>query len=243
MRIWIEHTRQDVEQVRRLVARPEHQQRINRRRADWATQPNEITDTTLWYSMIACLVTSQQRSGEGSHVEAFLARDPLPVNLSVCRQAQHVGEFVARTLSAAGLRFGPRIGEFCRMNLAAFSPTRIDPALCSLRDLLANHTPAKERATARLFQKDAAHGLWGLGPKQSRNLLLNLGLMRHELPLDSRVAKWMRANLSDEGSRLVLSPAALMDEDYYSFVVDGVQRLCEEAGVLPSEFDAAAFAG
>jgi hypothetical protein len=169
MRIWIEHTGQDVERVRALVARPDLRQRIERRRADWTIQPDQITDTTLWYAMIACLVTSQQRSGPGSLVEAFLALDPLPVNLAACRQIQDVEGFVAGTLSAARLRFGPRIGEFCRKNLTVFSPARVEPALRSLRDLLADPTPANERATARLFQKDAVHGLSGLGPKQSRS--------------------------------------------------------------------------
>jgi hypothetical protein len=241
MRVWIEHSERDVERVRALVTRPELQRRIENRRADWATCPDEITDAGLWHAMIACLVTSQQRSGPGSLVEAFLSLDPLPISLEACRQAEDVAVFVAQALAAARLRFGPKIGKFCQRNLSVFGEHRVALALDSLRDLLADPTPARERATARLFQNDAAHGLFGVGPKQSRNLLLNLGLMRHELPLDSRVSKWMRENLSEAGSRLVLSSTALLDEDYYSFVLDAVQRLCDDVGVLPSDFDAAAF--
>lgn len=241
MRVWIEHTEQDVARVRALVARPELQQRIEGRRADWAAQPDQITETTLWNAMIACLVTSQQRSGPGSLVETFLGQDPLPVSLAACRLVDDVGTLVATALSAARLRFGPKIGKSCEKNLALFSPPRVEAALVSLRGLLADHTPARERATAQLFQRSAVHALHGLGPKQSRNLLLNLGLMRHELPLDSRVTRWMRENLSDANSQLVLSTAALNDEEYYSFVVDAVQRLCDDAEILPSDFDAAAF--
>lgn len=241
MRVWIEHSERDVERVGALVARPELQQRIESRRADWATQPDDITQEGLWHAMIACLVTSQQRSGPGSRVEAFLAVNPLPVSLAACRQTNDVAMFVGEALSSARLRFGPKIGKFCLQNLTVFDAGRIEAALDALRDLLADPTPAKERATARLFQNAKAHGLYGLGPKQSRNLLLNLGLMRYELPLDSRVARWMRVNLSEEGSQLLLSSTALLDEDYYSFIVDAVQRLCHDAGVLPSDFDAAAF--
>jgi hypothetical protein len=48
-----------------------------------------------------------------------------------------------------------------------------------------------ERIVARVLDEQ----LRGIGPKQSRNLLQELGLTRYEIPLDSRVAGWLNENL------------------------------------------------
>ena len=61
MHVHIEHSPQDVERVRALVARPELQQRIVERRKDWMTNPDILTPDKVWYSMLACLVTSEQK--------------------------------------------------------------------------------------------------------------------------------------------------------------------------------------
>ena len=81
-------------------------------------------------------------------------------------------------------------------------------------------------------------GFEGIGPKQSRNLWQSLGLTRYEIPLDSRVAKWLKKAKFP----LSVSPNLLADTDYYNFVLDGVQLLCAKSNVLPCIFDAAVFA-
>jgi hypothetical protein len=78
----------------------------------------------------------------------------------------------------------------------------------------------------------------GLGPKQSRNLLQGLGLTRYEIPIDSRITKW----LNKFGFPFHLSASALTDRHYYRVVSDGIQHVCEAAGVMPCIFDAAVFA-
>jgi hypothetical protein len=243
MRVWIEHSQEDVQRVRALVALPELQARIAQRRHDWIEDPGQLNHEAIWTAMIACLVTSQQKSGPGSKVEQFLQLDPLPINLATCRHhAGDVAAFVTAQISAAGLRRGASIGASCAANLTSLDAGQFDRSIEALCELMRDPTLQNERLTARYFHgRDGIHGLHGVGPKQSRNFLLNLGLMRHELPLDSRITRWMRENLSEAGSQLVLSPAALGDEDYYSFIVDAVQRLCQDADVLPSDFDAAAF--
>ena len=35
----------------------------------------------------------------------------------------------------------------------------------------------------------------GIGPTRARNLLQSLGLTRYEIPLDSRVVRWLRDRL------------------------------------------------
>ena len=77
----------------------------------------------------------------------------------------------------------------------------------------------------------------GLGPKQSRNLLQALGLTCYEVPIDSRVTKW----LNDFGFPIPLSPAGLADRNYYKLVSSGIQALCAAAEVKPCLLDAAIF--
>ncbi|MEY9595889.1 hypothetical protein AB7M74_011300 [Bradyrhizobium japonicum] len=79
----------------------------------------------------------------------------------------------------------------------------------------------------------------GFGPKQSRNLLQSLWLTRYEIPIDSRVIDWLNEEFQFP---VRLSSEALSDINYYIFVSDGIQELCEKSGVIPCVFDAAIFA-
>jgi hypothetical protein len=107
----------------------------------------------------------------------------------------------------------------------------IDPMLAHL----STHVSAEyEREVANFL----ADELLGIGPKQSRNLLQALGLTRYEIPLDSRLAKW----LNNFGFPIRLNATALADRHYYQLVSDGVQALCHAANVAPCLFDAAVFA-
>ncbi len=82
-----------------------------------------------------------------------------------------------------------------------------------------------------------ADSLKGFGPKQSRNLLQELGLTKYEIPIDSRITRW----LNDFGFPVTLSANALSDRRYYSFVSEGIRELCDECGIYPCLLDAAIF--
>ena len=79
--------------------------------------------------------------------------------------------------------------------------------------------------------------LKGFGPKQSRNLLQSMGITKYEIPIDSRITKW----LNNFGFPIKLSATALSDRNYYNFVMDGIINLCEKANILPCVFDAVIF--
>ena len=49
-------------------------------------------------------------------------------------------------------------------------------------------------------------------------------------------------NLNEFGFPVRLTATALGDDNYYRFISDGIQALCERSGVLPCIFDAAVFA-
>jgi len=77
----------------------------------------------------------------------------------------------------------------------------------------------------------------GIGPKQSRNLLQTMGLTRYEIPIDSRITKW----LNSFGFPVKLTAQGLSDENYYNFISDGIQHLCRKSNIYPCVLDAAIF--
>ncbi len=89
--------------------------------------------------------------------------------------------------------------------------------MATVRDLERPHKKMHERHAAHMV--DAL--LAGFGPKQARNLLQVLGLTQHEIPLDSRVAKWLKSF----GFPAPVSAAALSDADFYDFALDGFQQI------------------
>ena len=102
-----------------------------------------------------------------------------------------------------------------------------------VEDMTKNQTTETERKSAELI----IDNLKGFGPKQSRNLLQSLGLTKIEIPVDSRIIKWLTAF----GFPLKLSATALSDKNYYNFVLVGFQRICEACDIFPCVMDAAIF--
>jgi hypothetical protein len=194
-----------------------------------------------WRVMLGCLLTTQQRSGPDSRVVRFLQRNPFEPALVDC--SPHCAESaVSRALSAfGGLGRGPTVAKYAAANLAGLEAgdwLRVEEKFGRLL-LLRGREPresdfAEEREAALFIQ-----GAWdGFGPKQSRNFWQWLGLTRFEIPLDSRVIGWLNRN---EVFPFELTAQALGDEHYYSFVMDGVRKVCVAPGVLPCVFDAAVF--
>ena len=102
-----------------------------------------------------------------------------------------------------------------------------------VEDMTKHQTTETERRSSEII----IDNLKGFGPKQSRNLLQSLGLTKYEIPVDSRITKWLTAF----GFPMKLSATALADKNYYNFVLDGFQRICEASGIFPCVMDAAIF--
>lgn len=77
--------------------------------------------------------------------------------------------------------------------------------------------------------------LVGFGPKLSRNLWQWLGLTRYEIPIDSRVVKW----INSQKLTLTIEKEKLGNAEYHESLLDHIRALCVEAGCLPCVLDAA----
>ena len=203
--------------------------------------PPQFSREEFWRVSLGCLLTTQQRSGPGRRVHRFLRRRPFIPALCVC-SVQTVESTILDALTTfGGLRRAPTIASYAAANyrrLEGGDWVRIEDEferLNSLRRREPTASDVDEERRAASF----ADTFRGFGPKQSRNLWQWLGLTRFEIPLDSRVIGWLNEN---RVFPFTLSAQPLNDENYYSYLMTGIQRLCAAANLLPCVLDAAVFA-
>lgn len=211
----------------------------HRRERNVIGQVPDFSRETFWRSLMACLLTSQQQSKKGSRVDSLFNTKPFPLRLDICDKQVSTKGFVRNVLREwRGIRFGPTIANRAAENLKRLNKNRWSEAE-DWFERLKKQRARKPEKDDYVLEREAAHwadGFPGLGPKQSRNLWQDLGLTRYEIPVDSSVTAWINAKLSfrvDKG-RLGYLP-------YYEAVLGHVQAICDKAGVLPQDLDAAAF--
>lgn len=236
MRLTWHFTETDLKAVRGIVQRhDDHPMVVDRRERNLAPHKPAVSRERFWRALMLALLTTQQPSGPRSAVSRFLAAKPFPLSYRLCQASARRAAFVTEALvSFGGIRRHGLIGSAAATNLDLLEAGEWYVLQSKLKPLVSLADPATERATADYL----ADRFVGLGPKQARNLLQVLGLTRYEIPIDSRVAKWLRSL----GFPVPVSASALSDHDYYCFVLDGVQRLCEAVGVFPCVLDGAVFA-
>ena len=193
-----------------------------------------FSEGIFWEAMISCLITTQQRSGPNSAVTRFISSKPFPLNYLKCNTSDDLQILVEETITTfGGLRRGKTIGEEVDFNLKWLKNGGWETVHAIVEDIIKNPTVGAERKSAEII----IDNLKGFGPKQSRNLLQSLGLTKFEIPVDSRITKWLRAFEFP----MKLSATALADRNYYNFVLDGFQKICEVSDIYPCVMDAAIF--
>lgn len=195
----------------------------------------EVTKEDFWYVMVSCLLTTQQRSGPGSAVTRFTNTRPFPLNYHLCVSSDDLCTFAQKVISSfGGLRFSNRLSSQIATNLHLLEQGLWSKTFAMLNKLRSTQTLQNEREAADFINNHFK----GFGPKQSRNLLQSLGLTKYEIPIDSRIVKW----LNRFGFPVKLSAGALSDPNYYKFVSEGFQKLCAQSEVYPCVLDAVIFA-
>lgn len=206
---------------------------IERQQMNLCSNKLPVSRSLIWERMVGCLITSVQRSGPNSPVSKFQNSVPFPLPYDSCKVHANLEDFVIEQLSAFKLRRYKVIAKELRTNLSFLNTggwTQLEEHIESIR---IKTSPIEEREAAAFI----SDSLKGFGPKQSRNLLQALGLSKYEIPLDSRITKW----LNDFGFPIELSAKSLQDKSYYNFISDGFQRLSNACGIVPCVLDAAIF--
>lgn len=236
MRFRWEYDDADIDRIRAAVAAKAESGLVRARIArNLAAEKPPVERARFWDVLVACLLTSVQRSGPDSPVSNFLNVKPFPLRLEVCESDCDLAPIAQAHLQGfGGIRFGPKIAKQLCLNVVQMKGGAWEECASELERLRTEQTVEAERRAARFF----AAKFEGVGPKQARNLLQILGLTRYDIPIDSRIVKWLTAF----GFPVPLSVAALSDEGYYAFVADAIQLLCRAADVFPCVLDAAIFA-
>jgi len=236
MKISWQVTDRDVKRVKRFVAEYKDDPFVQRRRQrNLGKQRKRITREVFWVNLVSCLLTTQQRSGPDTPVNLFRRTKPYPLGYKLCVEQDDLEAFALATLTeAGGIRRTTRIAEEIRHNLGILEDGLWKQVFHQLRDLQNKRSRMAERVAAEFI----ADSFKGIGPKQSRALLQAMGLTRWEIPIDSRITKWLK----EFGFPLCPTTASLSDRGYYNLVVDGLQYLCRKARVYPCILDAAIFA-
>ncbi len=191
----------------------------------------------LWKCLISCLLTTQQKSGPTSKVAQFEQTVPYPLNLQFC--TDNISKLDSKAESVlkrfGGLRRTTIIAQQLKENLQNFKENdwlilKEIEAFKKANDI---NDKTRERRLAGFIQDEVK----GFGPKQSRNFIQALGLTKYEIPIDSRITKWLNEN----GFPITLTASGLSDPYYYQFISDGIQELCVKANIYPCLLDAAIF--
>ncbi len=240
MKIEITFSQDDVTRVRDVATTmADHAIVIERRERNVNRRGIDLSHATIWQRQIGCLLTTQQKSSEDSAVQRFIRSSSPLLSLRQCEEVGNVAGLAETELSAfGGIRRTTVIPQQIAHNfhwLKAGGWNELDALLLTLVQV--PQSKDAERACAT----EVARVLKGFGPKQSRNLLQWLGLTQYEIPIDSRVIKWLR-ELGNTDPLHLLSSAALGEIEYYCCIMDTIQALCAEAEVLPCIFDASVFA-
>ncbi len=234
--------KRDVDQVRTLVSSAtEGRFTASRIRDNVAPEYLPVFERgSFWRVMLGCLLTTQQRSGPDSSVTRFLGRRPFCPALDQCVEDTVEALVVQELTQFGGIRRGKTIAKQVRDNLIWLDAGGWEQIEHHFSLLLAQRS-RPPRTEDMGEEKNAAdllsNNLAGFGPKQSRNLWQWLGLTRYEIPLDSRVTRWL-----NDIFPFNISSLGLADSSYYDFVMRGVHALCAQAEVLPCVLDAAIFA-
>lgn len=225
----------DIEYVRCFVASYADDPFVKLRRQRNLGEPRPtISKETVWMAMVGCLLTTQQRSSPGTSVNNFLSLSPFPLSYHASRGQADFESYARRTLSEfRGIRRWPTIAGQVKTNLNRLEGGMWNQVLEIVTDLNTAHEPPAERRAAHFVDE----AFVGLGPKQSRNFLQWLGVSKYEIPIDSRITKWLNKHLLS----FKLSAQLLADRTYYDMLSDGIQALCDKAGIYPCIFDAAVF--
>ncbi len=206
-----------------------------RKRRNCGSKKSPISRDLFWFWLVGCLLTTQQRSGPNSAVSRFLDSKPFPLSYRRCKKAKNLAPFARKLLTSfGGIRRSSTLASELMKNFKLLEDGLWPEVMDKIHDLQSKHTKRQEVAVADFIDDNFI----GFGPKQSRNLLQVLGLTQHEIPIDSRITKWLNAF----GFPVKLTATGLGDREYYRFVMSGFQAMCKSAGILPCLMDAAIFA-
>ncbi len=238
MTIKFEISKNDVELVRQVCEQqrnhPIYLERINR---NCSTQRFTLQKEAFWKKVFTCLLTTQQRSGDDSAINRFLRHGYTSIRLETLLNINNVERHIKNELKRfGGIRRNKKIAKEATSILNYFEWTEWQLLKEIRLHLNSKGNKQVERELANYIVE--VEELMGLGPKQARNLLQMIGFTQYEIPIDSRITKWLNKN---NIFQFRVNSKGLSDNSYYCILNDAIIALCAKAKIKPCLFDAAVF--
>lgn len=249
MRINAEWSQKDIETVKQLWTK--HGQSNNQQ---WVcrfnlTYPwNRPSDATIWDTKVACVVSSVQPSGPNSSLAALfdtIGTTDFPLGLAQIAEASDPVAFISNTLRERGFRFGNRRASMIWANHERFvTSERCTILEATSQELITTRSGQsmangdellrQERAAAKEMMWGKKAKIIGMGPKQSRHLLKQVGLGSESVVIDSRLMRflWSVLESPDEAG-----PDKLNEEYTYRMVENWFRTLACQVGIAPIQLE------
>lgn len=208
----------------------------DRRERNLAETKGQVTKEELWKQMVCMRLTTLALVSPGGKLETFQYLSPFPLAYDTMCKQQSREEFILSVLSTHQVGTHRRkISKELAYNFKLLEDGEWPRALDQCNRLTARLEPREIEAEVADYIDDTFKGF---GPKQSRNLLQELGLTRFEIPIDSRVTNWLNDELR---LPFKVTSTALSDKHCYGLILDAVCKLCAECDTFPCVLDAAIF--
>jgi hypothetical protein len=203
-----------------------------------------VMKDAFWQTIICMRLTTLASSSPESKIGKFQSVDPFPLAFDTTCREQFREKFIHSTLSTHDVgTYRKRISKELTNNLKILEDGGWQRALDQCNRLIRLQCRETEAEVADYIDDTFE----GFGPKQSRNVLQELGLTRYEIPIDGRVMKWLNDDLKFP---FKVTPTALSEKYCYKFILDAFCKLCAEcepfpfvshSAVYPCVLDAAIF--
>jgi len=198
------------------------------------TKPT-VTKERFWQALVCMRITTRAASGPSSRIATFQSLSPFPLSYDAMCKEQSPQDFIHKTLSAHQVgtdreKISKDLAEAFKLLEAGEWQGAVDQC-----NRLIRLVPRETEAEVADYIMDTFDGF---GPKQSRNVLQELGLTRYEIPIDTRVTDWLNDELKFP---FKVTSIALSDRHCYKLILDAICKLCDECGALPCVLDASIF--
>ena len=180
MKVKIEIEENDIQAIKKII-HDESNNDFVKNRINIINKPKTSIED-FWYAIIIGLLSSQQKSGPNSPVSKILNKKPFEFSLSILSSKKNIQLYVLSVLNSyKGIRFNNRISKFVAEDFLVFNQEikQIKEKINSIVTSTEDKRGSLEKDFC-LFLKDKFKGV---GPKQSRNILLSIGLSKYEIPV------------------------------------------------------------
>lgn len=191
-----------------------------------------VNRDTILYSLLYSLLLSSLKTDNYLHIDSITTSARYNFQYLTIKDVADIESYVPEILKMHGLALDlKKAPEYFANNYYLLESKNWELVDRLIRKLCIKESKKAEREIADYIEKLFK----GFGPCEARVFLQTLGLTKFEIPIDSVISEW----LNNFGFPVKLSPISLQDRDFYHFVSDGIQLLCNRAEVYPCVLEAA----